>query len=147
MNQPENKRSKSISFLSNRVGRLMGKNLREKFINKGYDITSHFMGILSDLWIKDGIKQQDLVISIIKDKATITRSLDAMEEQDILVRIPSKEDKRKKLIFLTTKGKALKHKLFPLMQSVEKEAIKGVSKEEMAICIKVLNKVYKNLNV
>lgn len=145
MNKAHSNPNHSLGFLTNRVGRLMGKNLREKCLSENYDITPHFMGILSDLWTKDGIKQQDLVISIIKDKATITRTLDAMEATDMLLRVPDKEDKRNKLIYLTNKGKQLKHQLSPIMQSITKEAVAGISKKELDICLNVLNKVYQNL--
>ena len=40
----------------------------------------HCIDILADLWEQDGVIQQDLAISIVKDKATIARALELMEK-------------------------------------------------------------------
>lgn len=104
------------------------------------------IGVLVDLWREDGVRQQDLAVSIIKDKGTIARALDSMERQNLVVRVTDPNDKRNKRIYLTHKGKAVRHELFPHAEAVINKASEDISEEEMAICQKVLAKVYQNLN-
>ena len=110
-----------------------------------FDLPSHCLGILADLWEKDGVIQKDLAISIVKDKATIARALDLMERKNIIVRIKGELDKRNKKIFLTHKGHALQKKIMTHANKLVNEIESNVSKEEMNACLNVLNKVYHKL--
>ena len=71
--------SDSIIFLTNRVGRLLASHIRFQNESEEYARMLPHIGILVDLWEKDGVRQQDLAISLIKDKGTIARALTAME--------------------------------------------------------------------
>ena len=110
------------------------------------DIQPQHMGVLSDLWKKDGIRQQDLAIALIKDKATIARTISYLEQKNILVRVADEQDKRTKRIYLTHKGKSLKQKLIPIAEATVEDALVGVSAEELNICNQVLGRIYENLN-
>ncbi|MEM6316169.1 MAG: MarR family transcriptional regulator [Bacteroidota bacterium] len=135
----------TLGFLTNRVGRLMSIHLKAKLDKEDFDMPGHCIGILADLWEKDGIIQQDLAISVVKDKATIARALELMEKQNIIVRIKDEKDKRNKKIFLTHKGRQLQHQVLSHGDSMMGEIDAMVSKEEMQTCLAVLSKVYYNL--
>lgn len=105
----------------------------------------HHMGVLADLWQKDGIPQQELAISNIKNKATITRALKYLESSNILVRIVDPNDKRIKRIYLTHKGKELKNEILPHTRLLEEEIISNLDKEEFETCIKVLKQIHQQL--
>ena len=135
----------SLGFLTNRVGRLIGIHLKNQLGKEEFDMPGHCIGILADLWEQDGIIQQDLAISIVKDKATIARALELMEKKNIIVRIKDERDKRNKKIFLTHKGHQLQSQVFFHGDGVLKEAKKGISKEEMDTCLATLEKIYHNL--
>lgn len=104
------------------------------------------MGVLSDLWQHDGLRQQDLAISLIKDKATITRIISYLEEENILIRVADSQDKRTKRIYLTHKGKQLQQHLVPQAIQAAKEATANIDQDELQTCLEVLHKIYENLN-
>ena len=135
----------SLGFLTNRIGRLMANQLKNKLGKEEFDMPTHCIGILADLWEQDGVIQQDLAISIVKDKATIARALDLMEKKNIIVRIKDEKDKRNKKIFLTYKGNQLQNQVMFHGDAVIKEAKKGISKEEIDHCLNTLEKIYHNL--
>jgi DNA-binding MarR family transcriptional regulator len=134
-----------LGFLTNRIGRLMGIHLQKRMDDDEFDMPGHCIGILSDLWDKDGVIQKDLAISVVKDKGTITRALDLMEKKNIIVRITDEKDKRNKKIFLTYKGTQLRHKIFFHGDGVVKDAKESISEEDYETCIRVLEKIYYNL--
>lgn len=139
--------SDSLVFLTNRVGRLLSNEVRKNLeTEEGPQVlqTTH-IGVLVDLWVHDGVRQQDLAVSTIKDKGTITRTLNFLEQESLVVRVPDRSDKRNKLIYLTHKGRELKNKLLPFAHRAIDGATDGVSPEELRICKEVLAKVYKNL--
>lgn len=137
---------KSLVFLTNRVARLLAQHIWQRIDTDEVEILPQHMGVLSDLWQQDGIRQQDLAVSLIKDKATIARTIQFLEQKNILVRVADQQDKRNKRIYLTHKGKTLKQQLIPHATSTIKDATAEVNPEDLKICIQVLNKIYKNLN-
>ena len=66
----------SIIFLTNRVGRLLSNHIRLRAKKEKIHLVSSHMGVLVDLWVKDGLRQQDLAVSAIKDKGTIARAIE-----------------------------------------------------------------------
>jgi DNA-binding MarR family transcriptional regulator len=136
----------SIVFLTNRVGRLLIGHMRKDCNFASIGLSMPQMAILVDLWARDGVTQQELAISLIKDKGTIARALESMEELGLVTRQTDEEDKRNKRIFLTEKGRQMQDATLPLARKVTKEASSGISDEELRICKEVLGKIYKNLN-
>lgn len=135
----------SLIFLTNRVGRLLANEIRLHSGVEEHGLLPHHMGILSDLWKEDGVRQQDLVVSIIKDKATVARALSFLEKLNILVRVTDSSDKRNKRIYLTHKGKALKDKISPKARELESKIAQQLDPDEYATCMNVLKNIYRIL--
>ncbi|NRA50700.1 MAG: winged helix-turn-helix transcriptional regulator [Phaeodactylibacter sp.] len=133
----------SLVFLTNRVGRLLVNEIRKRTELDDMGLSAQHMGILVDLWVKEGVRQQDLAISNIKDKGTIARALQSLEVANIVVRVPDQEDKRNKLIYLTHRGRALRDQLMPEAQRAVIEATSEVPEEDLATCKRVLNQIYE----
>jgi DNA-binding MarR family transcriptional regulator len=136
----------SIVFLTNRVGRLLGNEITRRSLIKDMGIAPQHIGVLVDLWMKDGVRQQDLAVSIIKDKGTIARALKILEKHNLVVRISDEKDKRNKRIYLTHKGRSMQQELWPLAEDVVSEAAAAISDEDIATCKKVLETMYYKLN-
>ncbi len=134
-----------LIFLTNRIGRLLANAIRDSMRDEDAQVLPQHMGVLSDLWVRDGLRQQDLAISLIKDKATIARSLRTLEEQNIVVRVADPDDRRNKRIYLTHKGKSLKSALLPRARNVQHQATTSICEEDVKTCIKVLEQIYENL--
>ncbi len=104
------------------------------------------MGLVADLVGNDGLRQQDLAISTIKDKGTVARALKQLESAGILMRKVDAEDRRQKLIRLTDKGNRLwqfaKCKAINTMET----ATLDIEPTEFDTCIDVLQRVYQNLH-
>jgi DNA-binding MarR family transcriptional regulator len=146
MQQSVSPSNSALLSLSNRVARLLTQFFAEKAGLSELGLQPQHMGVLSDLWQKDGLRQQDLAIALIKDKATITRMLSYLEEQNVLVRIADKEDRRIKRIYLTHKGKSLGHQLMPKADQATQEATWNIDPGQLSICLQVLGQIYDNLN-
>ena len=136
----------SLVFLTNRVGRLLANQIRLRSGMETLGLMPHHIGILVELWARDGLRQQDLAVSIIKDKATIARALDHLESENIVVRVPDPNDKRNKHIYLTHKGKGLHQRIWPHAESVMKEVLEDVEPQDLETCKKVLEHVYHKLS-
>jgi len=142
---PNSPDSSPLIFLTNRIGRLLANAIRDSMREEDAQVLPQHMGVLSDLWVRDGLRQQDLAISLIKDKATIARSLRTLEEQNIVVRVADPDDKRNKRIYLTHKGKSLKSALLPRAQQLQHKAVASIGEDDVQTCMNVLEQIYENL--
>lgn len=133
----------SLVFLTNRVGRLLANEIRKRTALDELGLSAQHMGILVDLWVKEGVRQQDLAVSNIKDKGTIARAMQSLEAANIVVRIPDQEDKRNKLIYLTHLGRSLREELMPKAHQTVKEATSGIPAEDLITCKRVLSLIYE----
>jgi DNA-binding MarR family transcriptional regulator len=113
----------------------------EGFLPQG----SH-LGILADLVIKDGPRQQDLALSAIIDKATVARALGNLQREGMIRRSVDLEDRRQKRIYITDRGRDLWRHARDYSQQTIAIARRGVSDEELLTCTRVLQRMYHNLN-
>lgn len=135
----------NLIFLTNRVGRQLSRLLLEQMSFEGFQPQSTHMGLIADLIENDGLRQQDLAISTIKDKGTVARALTGLEEGGMIRREVDKEDRRQKRIFLTDKGRRMWSFAESKADHALDSAAKGIPQEDFNQCINVLQHVYQNL--
>ena len=134
----------SIAYLVGRTSRSIIKRLTKKFSAAGFDVSYEQWGILVHLYRKDGQTQQELSNISVKDKAAITRLLNVLEKKNLVLRIPDRNDKRSKLVYLTHKAKNFKEELIAVVIELLEEAEQNISSEEMNQCKTILNKIFSN---
>ncbi len=76
---------------------------------------------------------------------SVTRLIDGLEKRNLVVRTPDKVDRRQKFIYLTNKGKEFQQELLHIVEKTLDEAQQNIPAHDMAICKKVLCRVYENL--
>lgn len=135
------KLDETIGFLLNRASRTVKFKLLEAFKEKGIDISGEQWQLLVHLWEKDGRKQQDLADIMHKDKTTMVRLINSVENKNLVTRIPSETDQRTKLIYLTSIGKKLEDEIIPIVNSVFGEIEKKIDRRDYQITKKVLKEI------
>ncbi len=134
-----------FAVISGKVSAAINRRMYKDFHQAGINITPEQWLVLSYLWHTDGITQQQLCDATFKEKSSITRLLDNLEKQNIVVRIPEKTDKRINLIYLTKKGKELQEIVKPVTLATMKKAIKGLTEEEVRTGEILFKKIFNNL--
>lgn len=135
----------SIGFLMRQAFGAMKSSINHKLRKNGYSFTMEQGGALMHLWMKDGQSQVELTEALGSEKTSIARLINSMEKSLLVVRIPSKEDKRINLIYLTKKGKEVQSFVMKSVQETLQESLQGVNKKEEEITKKVLKQIQKNL--
>ncbi len=135
----------SLGYIVGRAARSVGGLLNRNMAAAGYDVTCEQWSVLFNLGQKNGQTQQELAGHTCKDKTSMTRLIDGMEKRDLVVRIPDKQDKRQKLIYLTNKGKHLQLELMVIVKATLEQAETGISVRDMKNCMAVLCKIYNNV--
>lgn len=139
------KQYNSSSRLISVAERLLSAHLQNNLIENNIELTVEQWRILFYLWKEDGINQQELAYRASKEKSTITRQIDVLEKKGLILRKSSNEDKRNKLIYVTTKGQSIENKALETAREITKKAETGISNEQMKVFKNVVTTIIKNL--
>lgn len=125
----------------------------EKNLNKvleKYELTSVQAPIISYLFEAEKesreVQQKDIEEFFYLKNPTVTGILDRLETKKFIVRKVSKEDKRKRLIYLTSKSKKIYQDINSCIEEFRGKALNGITKDEFIAVINVVNKMAKNLD-
>ncbi|NDV66951.1 MarR family winged helix-turn-helix transcriptional regulator [Bacteroides sp. 224] len=133
-----------FAILNGKVSAAINRKLYRNFRQNGLEISPEQWTVLLFLWEKDGVTQQELCNATFKDKPSMTRLIDNMERQHLVVRISDKTDRRTNQIHLTKTGKEMEEKAREVTTQTLKEALQGVSIEDLTISQEVLRKIFNN---
>ena len=133
-----------FAILNGKVSAAINRKLSRNFRQNGMEITPEQWTVLIFLWEKDGVTQQELCNATFKDKPSMTRLIDNMERQHLVVRISDKKDRRTNLIHLTKDGRQLEELARQAANQALVEALKGVTQEELNIGQDLLRKIFAN---
>lgn len=111
---------------------------------KGIELSLEQFVILNILNANCDLIQQDLANHLQKDKSIIVRQIDGLIEDQYVVRLTNKEDKRKKNLILTKKGFERLNEMERIASEVSKKLLTGVSDSELEIFKDVLVKIQEN---
>lgn len=117
-----------------------------QFLNReGYDLTPEQWAVMVRLWERDLRNQTELAEATFRDKASVTRMLDALTRQGYVERQPNPRDRRAFLIALTDAGRALEDELVPKVRDFVAWAFRDIDADELARFQQTLRKLYNNL--
>ena len=141
------------SEFSRSVAPNLGKTSKLMDICIASVLNDNNLSITKEQWIvlkilnenQDGIIQNSLAILTERNKATLTRLIDGMEKNNLVVRIPSKEDSRKKLIYSTKTGTSIFNQSKPFMLDRLKQIEEGISEKEKEQLIITMKKLQNNI--
>ncbi len=140
------KKGELYSFITGKASTAIARRLQKNFKRAGIDITIEQWSVLYHLWKQEGQSQQQLCDATFRDKPSITRLVDNLEKQKLVKRIPSKDDRRINLIYLTKEALTLQEKTMALANKTLNEALTGVTIAQIDMAKEVLQKVYENLS-
>src|ERR1700735_439870 len=73
------------------------RNIQLKIHEQGIDLTFEMLEILSCLWKKAGVNQQELADLTLRDKSGITYLIDNLAKREIVTRVEDEKDRRNRL--------------------------------------------------
>ncbi len=128
-------------YLLTKSSVLMKRKLSDLIKNAGYTITLEQWIILNTLWDNEGLIQTEIAKKAFKDKTNLTRILDKMERDDLVVRNRSKENRREYRITITKNGTKIFRELIPLVQNHNEKIMQIFESDERNQLIDSLQKL------
>jgi MarR family transcriptional regulator, organic hydroperoxide resistance regulator len=109
------------------------------------DVSFGHWTFLRILWTSDGLTQRELSREAGVMEPTTFAALKAMEARGYVVRRQLAGNRRKVHIFLTAQGRALKRRLVPLAEDVNRIAVRGVAAADIDATRRTLLALLVNL--
>lgn len=133
-----------IRSLWQQIKRLMNRHLTE---NDGYGLTGMQFAIVSFIAKESterDVFQKDLEQKFDIRKSTVTGILNTMERDGLLLRETVPYDARLRKMMLTDKALQAKKNSEQVIDTVENQLSKGLTEEEIATFLTILEKISKN---
>ena len=131
-----------ISKIHYLAGRILTKKLKQYHLD---EINPAQGRILFVLWQHNGITIQELAKRTLLGKSTLTSMLDRLEMAGYLNRVPSKEDRRKIIIELGEKDRALQEVYLRVSEEMTEMFYHGFNSKEIDGFEGYLNRILNNL--
>jgi DNA-binding MarR family transcriptional regulator len=137
---------KTLGRQSGVLYHLLSRRMNGLLNEAGLGITVDQFRLLTMLWKEDGITQQQLAVLLGRDRASITRMADILEEQGIISRIPNKNDRRINQIYLSKKGRELEPAAAACARQALDEMTRNFSENEKNTFSQLLQRAIENLS-
>jgi MarR family transcriptional regulator, organic hydroperoxide resistance regulator len=135
----------AIGFWVHRVYQAARNEMYRAFREHGLEITPEQWTILLALWERDGRSQSELCEATFRDAPTMSRMIDSLVRQGLVVRRNDAADARAKLVWLTDAGRAIKKKLVPAARSLVERMTAGIPEQDMQTTREALRRMFANL--
>ena len=132
-------------FLIAKIHQLAGRIFTRKLKEYGIEINPAQGRIMFVLWRNDNISINELAKQTSLGKSTLTSMLDRLEETGYIMRVPSKEDRRKIKIKRTKKDKAFQDLYVQVSQNMNDLYLQGFSESEIRQFEEYLRRIFDNL--
>jgi DNA-binding MarR family transcriptional regulator len=132
-----------IAHIVRETARAFVRELTARLAGEG--VSFGHWAFLRILWERDGLTQRELSEMAGVMEPTTFAALKAMERLGYIERRQMPDNRKNVYVYLTAGGRALKKKLVPLAQDVNKVATRGVKADELATTRRVLLAMLDNL--
>jgi DNA-binding MarR family transcriptional regulator len=116
------------------------------FNSHGFNLTAEQFLVMDTLWDEGVMSQQQIADTILKDKNSVTKLIDALEKKGLVERVAGQSDKRQNLIHLTARAVEIKEAITQVAIDTTDRIIKDIPKEDLVNFVKVLNKIAENID-
>jgi len=135
--------SDRLAHVIRETARALVRALTQRLAQHG--VSFGHWAFLRILWQQDGLTQRELSEQAGVMEPTTFAALKAMEELGLVERRQVPENRKNVYVHLTPQGRALRKKLVPLAEVVNKVATRGVKAGDLATTRRVLLAMLDNL--
>lgn len=131
-------------YLLNRLSARWNLQVQEAL--KDFDLTTTKMRVLATLCVSSGLTINELAIYAVTEQSTMSRTLDALEEQGLIRRRARPDDMRVREIHITEEGRATFARFWPSFYVMYNDMFNGVDESEFRAFIATLHKLVRNIS-
>lgn len=108
---------------------------------QGHDLTPVQFAALDAVFHHPGVDQASVAEMIGYDRATIGGVIDRMEKKGWLSRTVSAQDRRSRVLALTSRGKQIHAALLPIVLELQRDILEALTRDERDTLIRLMRKI------
>lgn len=137
---------KVFGYFIDRTAKAIKSDINKRFRSLGVDVTPEQWLLLNKLYQRNGQSQVELGEGTYKNAPTISRIIDLLCKKEFAQRQPYEGDRRKFKIYITEKGRELVERTTPEIINARKDGWAGLNNHDYEELMRIINKVFDNLN-
>ena len=137
--------SKQIVLFTNIVHIGIKQTMTDDFKEEGFNLTPEQFLVMDTLWDEGVLTQQQIANITMRDKNSIVKLIDGLENRKLVKRVSNPKDRRQNLIRVTPYSLKIREKVNECAFKSVESIIKGISEEELETFIRILAKLEKNM--
>ena len=118
---------------------------QDDFKEEGFNLTPEQFLVMDTLWDEGVLTQQQIANITMRDKNSIVKLIDGLENRKLVKRVSNPKDRRQNLIRVTPYSLKIREKVNECAFKSVESIIKGISEEELETFIGILAKLEKNM--
>ena len=130
-----------INFLLSAAQHTVFQCLKEELAP--YDITPGQYGVLNCLWVHQELSPKQIGELLVLEASSVSSILDRMQKSGLINRDINPDSRRNILVSATEKGKALKKPVEQIVDDINRQVMRGFSKNEQEFLIGALTSISK----
>ena len=103
--------------------------------------------ILASLKIFDELTINELCVHALAEQPTMSRALDRLATDGLILRTVKNEDNRMRVVKLTDEGEKIVTKIWPVMLNANEAMLRGISDADREVTVRTLRSVLENIRV
>lgn len=143
--QSENLINDFAPYLLNRIVHRYNQSVRSAMKEHGLSVPK--MRAISALASQGDLTVNELSVFAVAEQSTMSRTLDLMERDGLIIRAVDGDDSRVRTVSLTDEGRSLHARIWPDMQNAEAKMFVGMDKRTRQTFLKTLNGVLENIRI
>ena len=138
--------NKQVGMFLNLVHNRFKQYVADIFEDQGLNITPEQFLVMDTLWDEGVLTQQQIADYLLKDKNSVVKLVDGLEERNLVHRASNPKDRRQNLIEVTPYAMKIKDKVTQVAMDAVDRIINGIAKADLQSFIRVLSKMAENIN-
>lgn len=132
---------RSVGYQIRRTHRLAQRALQVRI--EPHRVSLGMWYFLRALWDEDGLTQRELSTRVGRMEPTTMAAIMLMEKSGFVERKRNEEDRRKIIVYLTVRGRALERELLPAGITVVEVATRSLTSRELEMLLGLLGDIQK----
>ncbi len=130
-------------YVMNRIMARWNANLAEDL--KARDMSTIKMRALAVLHVSSSLTINELSVLAVTEQSTMSRTVDALEVQGLILRTPRPDDMRVRDVTITAEGRAVFEDVWPIMYADLARMFSGIGEDEQLAFLATLHKILRNI--
>ncbi len=137
---------KQVFLFLNIVHNSMKQRINETFRSKGFQLSPEQFLVMDTLWDEGVLTQQQIADITMRDKNSIVKLIDGLENRKLVKRVSNPNDRRQNLIKVTPHSLKIRDEIEALAYEAVRGILQDIPQEDLKVIVNVFARMESNMD-